>query len=188
MTGPLYPDYLPHYDPLEKVVPVGRFEHIDPGHRADISKPNLLQTATAVNDLSPYCGTELLGVQLSDLSSEGLDEVALLCAERGCLVFRDQKFTDIGFDAQKSIAEHFGPLHKHGWMPHPKNGPEEFVIVYDSLDDLRIRKSWARKNPIQFHVDQSPEEQPPGATFFCMLESPPGVGGDTIISSVSASL
>lgn len=29
---------------------------------------------------------------------------------------------------------YFGPLHKHGWMPHPKNGPEEFVIVYDSKE------------------------------------------------------
>lgn len=70
-------------------------------------------------------------------------------------------------------------------MPHPKKGPAEFVIVYDSKDDLRIRKSWARKNPIQFHVDQSPEPQPAGLTFFCMLESPPGVGGDTIICNVS---
>lgn len=183
LSEPLYPDYLPFYDPLEKVEPVGRFEHKDPGHRADPKKPNLLRTATAINDLSPHCGTELLGVQLDELSSEGLDELALMCAERGCLVFRNQKFTDIGFEAQKRIAEHFGPLHKHGWMPHPKNGPEEFVIVYDSKDDLRIRKSWARKNPIQFHVDQSPEPQPPGATFFCMLESPPGVGGDTVISS-----
>ncbi|KAK5742618.1 hypothetical protein LTR17_003149 [Elasticomyces elasticus] len=179
----LYPDYLPFYDPLEKVEPVGPFEHHDPGHRADPKKPNLLRTATAVTDLSPHCGTELLGVQLDELSNEGLDELALMCAERGCLVFRNQHYIDIGFEAQKRVAEHFGPLHKHGWMPHPKNGPEEFVIVYDSKDDLRIRKSWARKNPIQFHVDQSPESQPPGATFFCMLESPPGVGGDTIISS-----
>lgn len=182
---PLYPDYLPFYDPLERVTPVGRFEHKDPGLRADPQKPNLLRDATAIQDLSPHCGTELIGVQLDKLSSEGLDELALMCAERGCLVFRDQNFTNIGFEAQKRIAEHFGPLHKHGWMPHPRNGPEEFVIVYDSKDDLRIRKSWARKNPIQFHVDQSPEAQPPGATFFCMLESPSGVGGDTIISSVS---
>lgn len=70
-------------------------------------------------------------------------------------------------------------------MPHPKNGPVEFVIVYDSKDDLRIRKSWARKSPIQFHVDQSPEKQPPGLTFFVMLESPEGAGGDTVISHVS---
>ncbi|EFX05168.1 alpha-ketoglutarate-dependent taurine dioxygenase [Grosmannia clavigera kw1407] len=81
--------------------------------------------------------------------------------------------------------DYLRPLHKHGWMPHPKNGPVEFVIVYDSREDLRVRKSWARKSPIQFHVDQSPEAQPPGLTFFCMLESPPGAGGDTIISSMN---
>ncbi|PVI00237.1 putative alpha-ketoglutarate-dependent sulfonate dioxygenase [Periconia macrospinosa] len=181
---PLYPDYLPHYDPLDKVVPVGEFEHDDPGHRADPAMQNLLKTATDVFDLSPHCGSELRGVQITELSSEGLDELALLVAQRGCVVLREQKYLDVGFDEQKRIASHFGPLHKHGWMPHPKNGPEEFVIVYDSKDDLRIRKSWARKSPIQFHVDQSPESQPPGLTFFCMLESPDGPGGDTIISNM----
>ena len=124
-------------------------------------------------------------MQLTDLCSAALDEVALLCAERGCLVFRDQKFADAGFETQRTIARHFGPLHVHGWMPHPRSGPPEFVIVYDSKDDLRIRKSWARKNPIQFHVDQSPEAQPPGVTFFCMLEQPSGAAGDTVIASTA---
>lgn len=27
----LYPDYLPFYDPLEKVEDIGEFEHYDPG-------------------------------------------------------------------------------------------------------------------------------------------------------------
>ena len=58
------------------------------------------------------------------------------------------------------------------------------MIVYDHRDDLRVRKSWARKSPIQFHTDQSPEKQPPGTTFLCMLESPSVAGGDTIFSSV----
>ncbi|RDW65331.1 hypothetical protein BP5796_10023 [Coleophoma crateriformis] len=181
---PLFPDYLPHYDPLEKVEMVGSFEHVDPGHRADPRKPNLMGKASKVVELSPWCGTELLGVQLTELTSEALDELALLAAERGCVVFRNQdSFLQSGFEAQKKIASHFGPLHVHGWMPHPEKGPAEFVIVYDSKDDLRIRKSWARKNPIQFHVDQSPESQPPGLTFFAMLESPSGVGGDTIIAN-----
>ncbi|KAF3014988.1 hypothetical protein G7054_g7764 [Neopestalotiopsis clavispora] len=182
-SEPLYPAYLPHYDPLEKVEEVGRFEHDDPGHRADPLKPNLLKHATKVFDLSPHCGTEIHGVQISKLSNAGLDEIALLCAERGCLVFRDQDYVDVGFEEQRRIASHFGPLHQHGWMPHPQEGPPEFVIVYDSKDDLRIRKSWSRKSPIQFHVDQSPEAQPPGLTFFAMLESPSVAGGDTIISS-----
>jgi sulfonate dioxygenase len=165
---------------------VGRFEHDEPGHRANPAKPNLLAGATKIIELSPHCGTELLGVQLTDLSSEGLDELALLTAQRGCVIFRDQDpFLKSGFEAQKKVASHFGPLHVHGWMPHPQNGPAEFVIVYDSTEDLRIRKSWARKNPIQFHVDQSPEAQPPGLTFFAMLESPDGVGGDTIICNTA---
>lgn len=28
----LYPDYLPFYDPLEKVEDIGEFEHDDPGN------------------------------------------------------------------------------------------------------------------------------------------------------------
>jgi sulfonate dioxygenase len=136
-AGPLYPDYLPHYDPLEKVEMVGPFDHKDPGLRADPSKANLFAKATKVTNLSPHCGTELVGVQLTDLTSEGLDELALFVAERGCVVFRDQSFTDSGFERQKEIASHFGPLHVHGWMPHPEKGPAEFVIVYDSKEDLR---------------------------------------------------
>ena len=43
---------------------VGPFEHDDPGYRADPKMPNLLQNATSITELSPHCGTELLGVQL----------------------------------------------------------------------------------------------------------------------------
>lgn len=53
-----------YYDPLEKVEPVGPFEHIDPGHRADPKLPNLLEGATKVFELSPHCGTEIQGVQI----------------------------------------------------------------------------------------------------------------------------
>lgn len=118
---------------MEKIQPVGPFEHVDPGHRADPNLPNLLKDATKVFELSPHCGTEIHGVQIvssfcldyiatprrceglltgttvqCDLSSEGLDELALMCAERGCLVFRDQTYTDAGFARQKEIAQHFG--------------------------------------------------------------------------------
>lgn len=49
--------------------------------------------------------------------------------------------------------------------------------------DLRVRKSWAGKSPIQWHTDQSAEPQTPGTTFICMLESPAASGGDTLVSS-----
>ncbi|CAK7216551.1 hypothetical protein SCUCBS95973_002845 [Sporothrix curviconia] len=35
LPPPLYPDYLPHYDPDESVEMVGPFEHDEPGLRAD---------------------------------------------------------------------------------------------------------------------------------------------------------
>jgi hypothetical protein len=38
------------------------------------------------------------------------------------------------FRGKANSYRHFGPLHKHGGMPHPKEGPEEFVIVYDSKE------------------------------------------------------
>ncbi|SPO04459.1 related to E.coli dioxygenase [Cephalotrichum gorgonifer] len=180
---PLYPDYMPLYDPLEKVEDIGTFEHFDPGHRADPSFTNLLSTATKVTNLSPHVGTEIEGVQLSQLSSAGLDELALLAAQRGALVFRDQDFGGIGFERQKEIVRHFGPLHIHGWAPHPAAGSEEHMVIYDHKDDLRVRKSWKGRSPVQWHTDQSPEPQTPGTTFICMLESPAAAGGDTLVSS-----
>lgn len=131
---PLYPDYMPFYDPLEKVDDIGLFEHHDPGHRADPALPNLLGPATKIVDLSPHVGTEIDGVQLSQLSSAGLDELALLAARRGALVFRNQDFNDVGFARQKEIAGHFGPLHVHGWAPHPMAGSPEHMIIYDSQE------------------------------------------------------
>lgn len=127
----LYPDYLPFYDPLEKVDDVGSFDHDDPGHRADPELINLLKTAEKVVDLSPHVGTEIEGVQLSQLSPAGLDELALMAARRGAIVLRGQDFGDIGLQRQKAIARHFGPLHIHGWAPHPAAGSEEHMVIYD---------------------------------------------------------
>lgn len=59
-----YTSILAHYDPLEQVEPVGSFEHDEPGHRADPAMPNLLGQGVEATELSPHCGTELLGVQI----------------------------------------------------------------------------------------------------------------------------
>lgn len=119
------------YDPLEKVEDIPPFDHQDPGLLADPTLPNLLNSATSVVDLSPHVGTEIHGVQLSQLNEAGLNELALYAAQRGALVFRAQDFGDIGFEAQKKIVRHFGPLHVHGWAPHPAAGSDEHMIIYD---------------------------------------------------------
>lgn len=55
-----------------------------------------------------------------------------------------------------------------------------FLTLYS---DLRVRRSWKGRSPVQWHTDQSPEPQPPGTTFIGMLESPESAGGDTLVSS-----
>ena len=86
-SEPLYPAYLPtRSDGYIKPVEVPLFEADEPGRRANPDKPSLLKGATATN-ITPRIGTEIRGVQISQLSNEGLDELALLAAERGVVVF-----------------------------------------------------------------------------------------------------
>lgn len=81
-------------------------EFVEPGTRANKAKPNLLNENTKVTHISPYLGTEIKGVQISQLTKEGLDELALYAAERKVLLFRDQDFKDLGPDRQIEIARY----------------------------------------------------------------------------------
>jgi len=63
--------------------------------------------------LTPRVGTEIRGLQLSSLTDAQKNELALLIAERGVVVFRDQDFKDIGPEKQKAFGEYFGKLHVH---------------------------------------------------------------------------
>lgn len=120
--GPLYPYYYPYFDVDEKFPPTELFgalnstlplsihlilfaEHTDRGLKADPAKPNLLGSGVTTNDLSPYIGTEVTGVQISQLNEDGLNELALYAAQRKLLVFRDQDFKDIGPEKQIAIAK-----------------------------------------------------------------------------------
>ena len=118
---PAHPAYLPFVDGKESWPALEPFStctykysdkrltstqvHDDPGLRANPAKPNLVTPNTSTTHLSPDLGTEIKGVQISELSQEGLDELALYAAERKVLIFRDQNFKDIGPGAQLSIAK-----------------------------------------------------------------------------------
>lgn len=82
-------------------------EHSDVGLLADPAKPHLLNENTKISHLSPYLGTELRGVQISQLSKDGLNELALYAAERKVLIFRDQDFKDLSYERQVEIARYF---------------------------------------------------------------------------------
>jgi sulfonate dioxygenase len=59
------------------------FEHYDHGKDADAFFPDLLPAGQAeISELTPYIGSEVRGVQLSHLTKEGKDQLALLVAQR----------------------------------------------------------------------------------------------------------
>ena len=65
------------YPPLEP------FEHYDHGKDADPTFPDLLPKGVAqVEDVTPPIGSEVRGVQLSKLTKEGKDQLALFVAQR----------------------------------------------------------------------------------------------------------
>ena len=71
---------------------------------ADPEKKALFAVAKPV-DLTESLGTLLQNVQLSQLTGQQLDELALLVAERGVVFFRGQDLTTEG---QVKLFEHYG--------------------------------------------------------------------------------
>jgi hypothetical protein len=73
---------------------------------ADPEKKALYSVAKRV-DLTESIGTVLENVQLSQLTPQQLDELALLVTERGVVFFRDQ---DLTTDQQVNLFQHYGEL------------------------------------------------------------------------------
>lgn len=74
--SPAVLSYSPPHPPLEEFTPAR-----DRAFFADPTKASLLAQASAVEEINPYVGTELKGVQLSQLTDGQKDELALLVAE-----------------------------------------------------------------------------------------------------------
>jgi len=108
-----YNAYLPVYDNSTVFPATESFEFTDKGTLAEKSKPHLFTSGATITKLTPRIGTEIKGLQLSKLSDEQKNELALLIAERGVVVFRGQDFKDIGAQKQKEFGEYFGKLHVH---------------------------------------------------------------------------
>lgn len=108
------------------------FHHDDVGLRADPTKKNLLgAVGVSYEEVTPAVGTEIQGIQLSQMSSAQLDELALFAAERGVVIFRDQDFADIGPEKQKAYGRHFGSLHVHQMGGQIKDYPELLPVYRD---------------------------------------------------------
>ncbi|KAL4792059.1 hypothetical protein BDV19DRAFT_400866 [Aspergillus venezuelensis] len=191
-TEPLYPAYLPvRPEGFTPTLDIPASDTDEPGLRADSDLPDVLTSKMGIKNITPRVGTGIRNLQLGQLAPAGLDQVALLAAQRGVLVFRDQDFADIGPGRQLEIAKHFGPLHKiFLFFPHtlqPMGTGPEFQVVYadEKVGNLRDLLG-LRTNYDLWHVDQTFTPNTPGTTFFWVLEIPASGGGDTAFTSLTA--
>jgi len=146
-----------------------------------------LAGATSISHLTPVLGTEVRGVNLTKLSSDQKDELALEVARRGLMVFRDQKeFLDASFDFYKAWGSHFGRLHIHPTSGHPDSMPELHLVYRDGQNSFNFERN-DRITSTEWHTDVSYELQPPGLTTFFLLAQP-REGGDTLFTSTVAAL
>lgn len=95
--SPLYPDYLPvRPEGFTATLEVPLQDIPEPGNRADPELPEIKTAKAQLKNITPRIGTEIRGVQLNQLSKDGLDQVALLAAQRGVLVFVSSYFINKG--------------------------------------------------------------------------------------------
>jgi len=129
LTARQYANYLPTWDPAQKYPPLEPFEHVEHGKDADPSFPNLLPQDTAkVVHLTPSIGTEVRGIQLTQLNDAGKDELARLVAERKVVAFRGQDFADLPIPEALDFGGYFGRHHIHPTSgEYRRSGPSETV-------------------------------------------------------------
>ncbi|KZT53571.1 TauD-domain-containing protein, partial [Calocera cornea HHB12733] len=169
--------------PVKDLEPHVELKVDDRGHYADPKFKALFGAASKVTNMTACIGTEIEGIDLRQLSDKQKDELALLAAQRGVLVFRNQE-ADI-YQLLEN-ARYWGPLHVHSVTGYPKDPALDAVVLVwnDGTKDIdRInhdrRMSW--------HSDQTFEINTMGLTALKVITNPPE-GGDTIWASSAALL
>jgi len=123
------------------------------------------------------------GVQLSKLSKEGKDQLALLVAQRKVVAFRDQDFADLPLQEALDFGSYFGRHHIHPTSGSPEGFPELHIVHRYGATGSEFDSFLANRNSsVSWHSDVSYEAQPPGTTFLYIFDSPE-VGGDTLFAN-----
>ena len=177
-----YQNYLPTWNPEQKYPALQPFVHVEHGLDADKSLPIFFNDRVQHEELTPSTGSVFSGIQLSTLTDQGKDQLALLAAQRKVLVFRDQDFADLPIEDAIKYGSYFGRHHIHPTSGAPKDHPEIHLVhrgTNDATSDILLKD---HLNTISWHSDVTYEEQPPGTAFLYILDSPT-TGGDTAFTN-----
>ncbi|KAL2008791.1 hypothetical protein VTN00DRAFT_6985 [Thermoascus crustaceus] len=181
-----FPHYLPVWDnETARYPPLQPFEHYDHGKDADPTFPDLLPKDKAhVEELTPSIGSEVRGVQLSQLTNAGKDQLALFVAQRKVVVFRDQDFAHLPIEKALEFGGYFGRHHIHQTSGAPRGFPEIHLVHRGADDRSGSQFLETHTNSITWHSDVTFEKQPPGTTFLYLLDGPTS-GGDTLFANMA---
>jgi len=155
------------------------FEHVEIGLNADPSFPDLLPADAVHNELGPLIGSEVKGVQLSELNEAGKAQLALFVAQRKVVAFRKQDFADLPIEEALKFGGSFGRHHIHPASGAPKGYPEVHLVHRGAGDKQGANLLEQRLSTVAWHSDVTYEEQPPGTTFLYIFDKPKS-GGDTM--------
>ncbi|CAN9097408.1 unnamed protein product [Alternaria alternata] len=174
---PAKPLYL---DDVYKIRDYDR-EHIDPGSRADPEKKALFGAAKDIIHLTSHIGTEIVGLQLKDLTDQQKDELGLLIAERSVVFFRDQ---DLSPQEQKKLGEYYGEIEVHMKPQVPfVPGVPGVTVLWPALQATEVPASFRKTGGAsRWHTDLVHERQPAGVTHL-HNDTIPKIGGDTLWAS-----
>lgn len=158
------------------------FEHIERAKNADPSLKDVLPAGSSIQHLTPKIGSEVSGIQLTQLSDAGKDQLALLVAQRKVLAFHDQDFADLPIQEALDYGSYFGRHHIHPTTGTPEGYPEVHIVHRSPTGDPNNDVGQANRNHgTAWHSDVSFEDQPPGITFLYALDLP-DIGGDTVFA------
>lgn len=164
------------------------FPYIERAKNADPEKKALFGAAKEVINLTKHIGTEIVGLQLSDLNDQQKDELALLIAERVVVFFRDQ---DLSPQKQLELGKYFGQVEVHAQVPRVPNAEDGenlngITVIWQDYQRENFGLPLTFKRSIggnsQWHTDLVHEFQPAGITHL-HNDTIPEVGGDTVWSS-----
>lgn len=186
----LYPEYLPTWNPNQKF-PAYRFaEYHDKGLLADLELKNLFPNGIrsgseySIKKITPKLGSEINGIQLSQLTDAAKNDLARFVAERGVLVFKNQDFNQNGPQGAVDFAKYFGSLYKHSTSGSPEGFPE-LHVCFRGASEEEINSVFAdRTNSISWHSDCSYALNGLQLTLFSCLQMPEA-GGDTLFASTA---
>ncbi|KAE8343758.1 hypothetical protein BDV24DRAFT_161067 [Aspergillus arachidicola] len=178
-----FPNYLPVPE-LQRLPPLEPFEHHEHGKNADPTFPDLFPPgAGVIEHLTPQFGSEVSGIQLSQLTDKGRDQLALFVAQRKVVAFRDQDFAHLSIDDALDYGGYFGRHLIHPTSAAPKGYPEIHLVHRGPESKTCANALHSRNSAVYWHSDLSFEEQPPGTTFLYVLDGPPS-GGDTVFADM----